>query len=928
MGIEFAFPILLWLWIPAAILVFRFIKKKKQLSILEAYWLAGIRLVIFTLLILALTIPQILLPAKGETIIFLADQSASVNHSENEVLEWIEKSVNYKQKEDTYAIVTFGEDVLLEQSKGSKNNTIPQFNGKISNKETNIEAGIHFASSLIPRNSSGRIVLLSDGNETIGNSGEAANLLKNRNIELDYVLLKNQVGEDMSLSEMHVPPSLYKGEEALISFIIQSNAHKKAHIRLSVNNKEILKEIVDVKDGKNVYTFSHKVDTSGLSVYKGEITAEDDTFIENNILHAVTNIKGTPKVLIVQGKDAGSLSSILANTGVEVETIPPEKLPTVLSSYLQYQSIIFNNVPATVMSENQMNMIEKAVKEFGTGFVMAGGEESFGLGGYFKTPIEKLLPVEMDIKGKQEMPSLGLVIVMDRSGSMAGSKLELAKEAAARSVELLREDDTLGFIAFDDRPWVIVETKPLKDKKEAADKIRSVTPGGGTEIYSSLELAFQELEDLKLQRKHIILLTDGQAPGGDYEGLIERGKEKNITLSTVALGSDADRGLLEELADMGSGRFYDVTDSSVIPSILSRETVMATRTYIEDNPFFPHIRPFTDWLKMFQSGVPKMNAYIATTPKQRAQIPMMSEKEDPILAEWQYGLGSTIAFTSDFSGKWSGDFARWENWPSFINYMVTKTLPQFESEPYKIALSKEDGVPKLTLESSRNQSLPIEASLVSESGELINTNSKLVAPGKYEISLPNQAGMFFLSVKQTDQNGDIQTYQTGFTIPYSNEYLLHGPNENLLKDLANKTGGKALAAEKEAFRPLQTKTYRTQPISQWLILAAFLLFFLEIAIRRFGLIALIGHSLKKELPKRERTLEGAHRIEQLLAMQQTDSAPQKPESQLEEAKITKVKRDRNAAKSNKVKKRKEEQVTQEERAERMKRLLEAKNRKK
>lgn len=905
--------------------VYLFLKQKKQTPSKESYWIASMRLIIFVLLIFALTVPQILLPSKGETVVFLADRSASVSQSDHQLLEWIEKSVMDKHQDDSFAIVTFGENVSLEQNTGIRKSPPQQFNSEIDDGETNIEAGIQFAASLIPPHASGRIVLLSDGNETAGNSGEAANLLKNRNIELDYVLLKNHVGEDMSLSEINVPPSLYKGEEALVSFVIDSNADKDAVIRLSVNNQEILKEIVHVKEGKNVYTFTHKADTSGLTVYKVEIAAENDTFIENNMMHSVANVKGTPKILIVQGKEGGNLEAILSNSGVEAETISPEKLPTTLSSYLQYQSIIFNNVPATVITESQMNMIEKAVKEFGTGFVMAGGEESFGLGGYFKTPIEKLLPVDMDLKGKQEMPSLGLMIVMDRSGSMAGSKLELAKEAAARSVALLREEDTLGFIAFDDRPWVIVETKPIKDKKKVADQIRSVTPGGGTEIYSSLELAFQELEDLKLQRKHIILLTDGQAPGGDYEGLIEKGKEKNITLSTVALGSDADRGLLEDLANMGSGRFYDVTDSSVIPSILSRETVMATRTYIEDDPFFPSIQPIPDWSKLFQDGVPKMNAYIATTPKGRAQVPILSEKEDPILAEWQYGMGHTIAFTSDFSGKWSGDWARWENWPLFINQLVTKTLPQYESEPYRIQFSNVDGNPILSLESATNQTLPIEASLVSENGEVLHTNTKLVAPGKYELSMPNSSGMFFLSVKQTNQDGSIHTYQTGFTVPYSDEYLINGPNEALLTELAKKTGGKALVTEKETFRPLMSKKYEKQSISQWLILAAFLLFFIEIAIRRFGLITQFSHNRKARLEKRGSSFSREEKIKQ--ANSSRDEPALKNDRKAEEKTVKTLQTNDKMKQARPKKVQKDVQVSAEERAERMKRLLEAKKRK-
>ncbi|KON89117.1 hypothetical protein AF332_21500 [Sporosarcina globispora] len=925
MGIEVKYPFLFLLLIPAVIMVFLYIRyhwgKGK-----EIYLIASLRLAIFCLLIFALTVPQVLLPVKGQAVVFLADRSASIGGND-EALAWIENSVSHRKNEDQFAVAGFGENVVLEQNLGRNREAITEFNGKTDDSQSNLEAGLQFAASIIPRDSAGRIVLMSDGNETAGKSLETASVLKNRKIEIDHVLLKTASGEDVSISKLSVPPSLYLGEEAPVTIEVTSNISKQTDIRLSVNHKEILKETVQVKEGKNVFTFSHKADTAGLTVYKAELAADQDAFAENNTLHSVVNVKGTPKVLIVQGKESGDIASLLKGSGLEAETVLPEKLPTVLSGYLQYQSIIFNNVPATVISENQMKLMEKAVKEFGTGFIMFGGEESFGLGGYFKTPIEKLLPVDMDIKGKKEMPSLGLLLVMDRSGSMAGNKIELAKEAAARSVELLREEDTLGFIAFDDRPWEILETEPLKDKKKAIEKIRSITPGGGTEIFTSLEQAYSELEDLQLQRKHIILLTDGQsATNGDYDLLIESGKEKNITLSTVALGQDADRGLLEELAGMGSGRFYDVTDSSVIPSILSRETVMATRTYIEDNPFYPSVHPYPDWNSLFENGVPKMNAYIATAAKPRSQVPLLSEKEDPVLAEWQYGMGHTIAFTSDFSGKWSGDWTRWEKWPSFINQLVTKTLPQYESEPYRVSVENRDGNTVLSLESAVSKSMPIETSIVSETGEQIEANVRLTAPGKYEATMPESAGMYFLNIKQTDQNGNIQVHQTGFTIPYSEEYLQKGENKEHLESLSKMTDGVELASPEDAFRPLKKPASTKQPISNWLILAAFLIFFSEIAIRRFGLTALAASVWKSSIKKKEKP--DAHmKIQKLKTYREAQSPSVQAAVKRQGETSVKITKEKVTGKKKQNRTKPSAEPSPKEREERMKRLLDAKNRK-
>lgn len=933
MGLELKYPFLLLLLLPAGWLIYLYIKQ----VIVMKKWTGEVKLTVllrgllFLILIFTLTMPQILLPAKEDYVIFLVDRSASTQGSEQKILDWIEKSVSQKDIDDAYAVSTFGKETAIEQALNKSKEPLIDFSAKTDQSETDIEEALTFASALIPNDSGGRIVLFTDGNETSGSVNEAIKLLKNRHIQLDTVVVEQVRADDLSLEELTVPPALFAGENARLSLSINSTSAKKATVRISVNNREIIKKSVNVKEGRNTYEFSHRVEETGLQVYKAEIITEKDRFLENNALYSVANVKGTPKVLVVERGNSGSIVSILQQSGFTAESLEPEQLPTTLSGYLAYQSIIFNNVPATVIKETQMKLIEQAVKEFGTGFIMAGGEESFGLGGYFKTPIEKLLPVDMDIKGKNEMPSLGLVIVMDRSGSMAGNKLALAKEAAARSVSLLREEDTLGFIAFDSRPWEVVKTAPLKDKEDAIEKIQTVSPEGGTEIYSSLELAYEELKDLKLQRKHIILLTDGQSGvNHDYDLLTEEGKAENITLSTVALGGDADHALLEQLAENGGGRYYDVTDSSVIPSILSRETVMASRTYIEDHPFYPGIQPYSDWIALFQEGVPQMNAYVATTAKSRAVVPFLSEKEDPVLAEWQYGMGYTIAFTSDFSGKWSGDWGAWPKWPQFMNQMVTKSLPKYDSSPYNISLHKDDGNTVLSLKSIDGSALPLDVSLVTEKGEKLETNTKITGPGTYEADIPDDTGMYFLSVNETTETGDVKNYQTGFTVPYSSEYLITGHNEERVAELAELGNGKVLQREKDAFRPQTYSSYHKESISHWLLLTAFLLFFCEIALRRFGLkkFAHLFHLVQINKTKNEHLKNRSDKNLEVnrLKMRAKNIPVARREIMQEKQSETEEKMKRTKA-DNMEQANDEGNVTPAEKEERMRRLLEAKNRK-
>ncbi|MEJ9230638.1 hypothetical protein LAV79_14340 [Peribacillus butanolivorans] len=160
-----------------------------------------------------------------------------------------------------------------------------------------------------------------------------------------------------------------------------------------------------------------------------------------------------------------------------------------------------------------------------------------------------------------------------------------------------------------------------------------------------------------------------------------------------------------------------------------------------------------------------MNAYIATTAKQRAFLTLVSEKEDPVLAQWQYGMGTMVSFTSDLSGKWSGEWPAWGKWGSFLNQLVTITLPKFESGPYTLTPDNSGEETVIMLESASQNHLPLSVDVVSENGEIVDANTKLVAPGEYEIIIPKQSGMYFISVKQENNEGITNLYQTGFTVP-------------------------------------------------------------------------------------------------------------------------------------------------------------------
>lgn len=786
-----------------------------------------LRLLSIFLLIVALASPGLHQQIDEEQILFLWDRSASMEQSEDDIGEQLNLALKAKENYQSTGVVTFAGDYKSLIPLSTNPSLLP---AKLATNEidhTNIAQAIELAANSGKQNVATRIVLLSDGNETQSSALESLNRISNERISIDVFPIETPLGNEASITEFKTPAQAFSGETIDFSMVIEADQKSEGEIILSVNDLEIVRIPTTLEKGRNILSYNYKTENVGLLQLEAAIEIEGDGFLQNNRLTSLTEVEGPPEVLIVSGEGNSPIAGLVDQGNLRIQETSPLGLPENLSSILAYDAIIFDNVPGTQVGEQTMTVIEQAVKEFGMGFMMVGGDQSFGLGGYFKTPIEKLLPVAMEVKGKHELPSLGLVIVMDRSGSMEGQKMELAKEAAARSVELLREDDVVGVIAFDDKPWEVIPTEKLEDPQQAIDDILTIAPGGGTEIYSSLAEAYSQLEVLDLQRKHIILLTDGQsATRNDYTNLIEEAVSNKITLSTVAIGQDADRALLGSLAETGEGRFYDVNDATTIPAILSRETIMMSRTYIVDEPFYPVVYE-SAWSALFEDGIPSMNSYIATTAKDTAKIIAESEQEDPILAEWNYGLGKSVAFTSG-SGAWSGEFQNWSNWPAFWNRSISRILPSFVEAPFTIN-RKEQGI--YTIEDPAQSSAILNVTVINEAGEEIPVQTEPVAPGVIDVHIEEEPGLVFFGV--SNESGT--AYKIGLTIPYGEEYRSEPVNMQLLTTIAEKSGGQVLSSLDKVFREIPYNSTSMQAIRIPLILLAMVLFFLDITIRRFGL---------------------------------------------------------------------------------------------
>lgn len=843
MGINFVQPLFLLLALPALYLLISWWRQQKQMPVGRKAAIATIRALLLLLLIFALAGTQLLTPVQAKTIVFVVDRSASMK-DDPRIMAFLREAVEQKRTEDKYAIVAVGAEAAVDQPLTTRAEISP-LGVDVNRHATDLSEGIRLAAAMIPSNARGKVVLLTDGIATSGDAARQTKLARERDIAVEAVSLQQPQGDEVVLTSVQVPQHLYAGEEYGISVDVQSTLATEATLRLYEGNREAGRQIVQLDRGANRFAFQQKAMEEGFHRFRVEIEPQQDTVQANNQATTYTQVAGSPVILVAEGHPgaASNLVQALEAGSLKVDVRDLALLPKELDGYKQYATVILADVPATQISDADMERMRTAVRDLGMGLIMTGGSDSFGMGGWFQTPIEEALPVHMDLRGKEQLPSLGLQLVIDKSGSMTGDargvdKMELAKEAAIRATTMMNQQDYIGVIAFDGDPWEVVAPQTVTKLEEIQQQIGSIVADGGTDIFPALQMAYERARTMKTQRKHVILLTDGQSGAqDDYQGLLQQMAGENITVSTVAVGDDADTKLLQVIAEWGKGRYYFANDAESIPKIFSKETALASRTFIVEKPQIPALMGAGAWSSL-KEGIPLLRAYVATTPKQTAETSLMSMDEDPILTRWQYGLGRSVAWTSDLEGKWAPDWVSWGGNSRLWNEIVAWTLPQITEGKWKAQTSLEGTRGKVTVTLPSSEGLPqeLEAVVLGQDMQRELIRLRPVAPGVMEGDFETKdPGTYLIQIVEKTQGKVTASQTAGLTVSYSPEYGMPADGEKELRNWLLAGGGTQISQADEVFGGLFPDKWDTQTVSQWLLMLAALLFPFDVAVRRLQL---------------------------------------------------------------------------------------------
>lgn len=803
------------------------------------------RIVIFTLLLLSFANITMSIKGKNISTVFLLDVSESISSFKNSGESFINSALEIMPKGNKAGVILFGDNSKVDKVIDNKKLYKGLTSTPISTA-TNIQAAVESAITLFEDGTSKRIVLITDGEENKGDILKSIPLINTENIDLKVYKVTGESGNEIYVDNVTIPDNISIGEEFSVQIDLESNYNASAKLTLFSGREKVGEQTVEVKKGSNSFIFRDVQNSGGFKSYRVTVEAEGDINKVNNEYSAYTNVVDKPNILIINGVkgDATALEGILKNGGANIKTISPASSPSTLNELLEYKSIVLNNVYKDDLTNGFMENIESYVKDYGGGVVTFGGEDSYALGGYKDTALERILPVNMDKKGKNEVPSISINLIIDKSGSMSSegggvSKLTLAKEAAMKAIDNLREIDDISVIAFDDTYDVVVPTQKVTDKDYIKELISGIQIRGGTSIYPALEKGYNLQAESGAKIKHTILLTDGQdsIPYSTYEELLDKFKTDNISLSTVAVGNDSNSGLLTQLAESCNGRSYYTDIYTDIPRIFAQEVLMSVGTYIINEEFTPSIVSNHEVLAGVQTseGIPALLGYIGTSLKDDAIEVLSSNRDEPILAVRQYGIGKTVSFTSDIDGSWSRNYLTWEYGPQLIKNMVYYSIPTYGEEGH-LSITQDGNEAKVEFYNdnitSNTKITGVYNGEDGSEGEFTLTQSE---PGKFEANIPlSELGFYNFSIRQQEGEDITSTYKGAFALKYSDEYKFN-TNSVKLDSLVSETNGSFINKVEEVFVGKLEKEYKKINLTNPLLIIALFLFLFDVAYRRLNL---------------------------------------------------------------------------------------------
>ncbi len=835
-NLEFARPYFLWLFLLLPALWLRFADRR--------LWVLLGRTAILALVILTLADPQTTSQqSRQEERIFAYDVSRSVPAS---MRTWMENATKQLAPGNSDRIYTFG---ATAKESSNLNQALTGDASASQPEKTNLE---NLLTSLLALPAAPRaLFLFTDGWETDGSVERLLPAAAAAGIKIYPMLPAERPAiPNVAVTKVIAPSQGMSGEllNVKVSLDNQNDRAVDGVLTLTRNGQPFKTEQIKLRPGSQSFSYQANLTDGALTAFQASFAAADaatDTFSADNHALAWVNVRTKAKVLIVNGSGGSGryLDEIVRRQGFDVVSHGADGAPTPTG----YKVVIFNNVPRERFSAGYLASIERHVADGGS-FVMLGADVSFSQNSYRQTPIERILPVVPKEPPKQPEKNRAVVLVIDKSGSMRDdNRILYAKEAAKAVARQLKDIDLLGVVGFDDSPFVVVYLESMARLRGVIDnQIDRLRPGGQTYFLPALQEARRQLERVNASRKHVILLSDGVTRGsqGELVDLIASMKnDSKITVSAVAISNEADIRIMKRVSQYGGGLFHHTIDPSTLPQIVLEQLQDKPRDEPRDNrPLIPVQSGGSELLAGFGvRNYPAVLGYMETEVKRGAQADLIIPRDDqraPLLASWRYGKGKSVAFTSDMEGRWTRSWVQWGGlqgfWGQILDWLSPGEQNLIPLHEARVSFTGGQSILDLSVYEDSSANSQFRFSLSSKGGKTDGALTKL-APGHFQAVLPAiSSGDYRIDVTEERASQRIPFPPVAYTLAYDRSAEVPRPefNYRLLARLAEGSGGEINPRSPNTLRR-ESLSKNYHPVRQPLLILAFALFLIEIALRRF-----------------------------------------------------------------------------------------------
>jgi Ca-activated chloride channel homolog len=821
--------ILLLAWLPIAWVIYEWRSAARRTALLLK---AGAILAV----LLALSQPRLTVYETKVALAVLVDTSSSVSPSGLVTASGLATKIEQSRGRNFTTVMPFARTIRpLATAEGGKAWHF-QYAPRDQARATNLESALREAVGGLPAGLVPRVLLISDGNENQGSVTRAIWQAQQLGIPVDTIPLAGRPKPDLQLESVAIPPQVFSGERFPVDVSLRSPKAAKATIEITAEGKALGASTVDIVAGLNHFRAHANVNAAGAIDLAGVISAPG--LGQTRFESAITLRR--PRVLLLSRDPAGTEGHLLHT--LEVNQFDIEQVGAIPEKLDAYQLVLINDWNMETIPQDRQEALERFVKQ-GGGLLWISGERNVYVERKEETPLERSMPAKLAPPRTPE--GTAVVLIVDKSSSMEGKKMELAKLAAIGVVENLRAIDSVGVLIFDNSFQWAVPIRKAEDRAMIKRLISGITPDGGTQIAPALSEAYHRIIPLRSAYKHVVLLTDGISEEGDSMSLSREALNNKVTISTVGLGQDVNRAFLEKVASLAQGKSYFLNDPSGLEQILLRDVQEHTGSTSVEKATHPIVEKRAEILDgVGIDTAPALKGYVRFTAKPTADKILNADAHDPLLVRWQYGLGRAAVFTSDAKTRWASNWVTWSGFDRLWSNIFRDLLPHAQASEATVEYDRVNNVLLVDYRLARDVEEPPNAPDIfafGPDGFRGPLHVSKIAKGHYSgrIAIGQRQGLFRVRpLAESRAFPEVGLYRQ------EDEMLESGSNEPLLQQVAAATGGRFRPALKSVFDPAGRSVSTTMELWPGLLALAVLLNLAELIMRKWKGLAETLHLLR------------------------------------------------------------------------------------